>query len=74
MTAREIADIFAKIELCLIASLKRNLKRHKSEEADYGFSWPAWRRRSCEMLNGSVARIKRLYPNMLPSLMPMWKI
>ena len=70
MTAREIADIFAKIELCLIASLKRNLKRHKSEEADYGFSW----RRSCEMLNGSVARIKRLYPNMLPSLMPMWKI
>lgn len=42
MTAREIADIFAKIELRLIASLKRNLKRHKSEEADYGFSWPAW--------------------------------
>lgn len=42
MTAREIADIFAKIELRLIASLKRNLKRHKSEEVDYGFSWPAW--------------------------------
>lgn len=42
MTAREIADIFEQIQLRLIASLKRNLKRHKAEEAEYGFNWPAW--------------------------------
>lgn len=42
MTAREIADIFEKIQLRLIASLKRNLKRHKAEEKEYGFNWPAW--------------------------------
>ena len=42
MTAREIADIFSKIELRLIASLKRNLKRHKEWEASEGFQWPAW--------------------------------
>lgn len=42
MTAREIADIFSKIELRLIASLKRNLKRHKEWEASEGFRWPAW--------------------------------
>lgn len=42
MTAREIADIFEQIQLRLIASLKRNLKRHKAEESEYGFNWPAW--------------------------------
>lgn len=42
MTAREIADIFARIELRLIASLKRNLKRHTEWEAAEGFRWPAW--------------------------------
>ena len=42
MTAREIADIFERIQLRLIASLKRNLARHKAEEKKYGFSWPAW--------------------------------
>ncbi len=42
MTAREIADIFERIQLRLIASLKRNLARHKAEEKEYGFSWPAW--------------------------------
>lgn len=30
------------MEIRLIASLKRNLKRHRAEEADYGFQWPAW--------------------------------
>lgn len=42
MTAREIADIFSRIELRLIASLKRNLKRHKEWETAEGFQWPAW--------------------------------
>lgn len=58
MTAREIAALFEDLELRLIASLKRNLARHKAEEKDEGFDWPAWQaeklrslqrfRRECE--------------------------
>ena len=32
MTARDIADLFADLELRLIQSLKRNLRRHKDQE------------------------------------------
>ena len=39
---KDIARIFEKIELRLIDSLKRNLKRHKSEEEREGFEWSAW--------------------------------
>lgn len=39
---REIAKFFEEIELRLIASLKRNLKRHKAEEKGEGFEWSAW--------------------------------
>ena len=42
MTAREIAALFEDLELRLIASLKRNLARHKAKEKDEGFDWPAW--------------------------------
>lgn len=38
----DIAKIFEEIELRLIASLKRNLKRHKSEEQKTGFEYSAW--------------------------------
>lgn len=34
--------IFEEIELRLIASLKRNLSRHKAEEEKEGFEWSAW--------------------------------
>lgn len=39
---KDIAKIFEQIEIRLMESLKRNLHRHKSEESDYGFNWPAW--------------------------------
>lgn len=39
---RDIAKIFEEIELRLIASLKRNLSRHKAEEQKEGFEWSAW--------------------------------
>lgn len=42
MTARQIAELFARIELMLIASLRRNLSAHKAWEKGEGFSWPAW--------------------------------
>jgi len=48
MTAREIAELFEQLELHLIASLKRNLMRHKRQEQDEGGTggvpehWEAW--------------------------------
>lgn len=42
MTAREIAGLFEELELRLVASLKRNLARHKAWEKAEGFEWEAW--------------------------------
>ena len=48
MTAKEIADLFEQLELHLIASLKRNLMRHKQQEQDEGGTddvsehWEMW--------------------------------
>lgn len=42
MTPREIAALFMEMEQRLIASLKRNLSRHRKWEQEEGFSWPAW--------------------------------
>lgn len=42
LSFRDIARIFEEIELRLIASLKRNLSRHKAEEEKEGFEWAAW--------------------------------
>lgn len=38
----DVAELFEEIELRLIASLKRNLARHKDEENKEGFNWSAW--------------------------------
>lgn len=42
LSYKDIAKIFEEIELRLIASLKRNLLRHKAEEKKYGKNWSAW--------------------------------
>ena len=42
LSFRDIARIFEEIELRLIASLKRNLSRHKAEEEKEVFEWSAW--------------------------------
>lgn len=42
MTFKDIAKIFEEIELRLIASLKRNLMRHKAEEIRGDRQWTAW--------------------------------
>lgn len=39
---KDIAKIFEEIELRLIASLKRNLMRHKAEEIQEDRQWTAW--------------------------------
>lgn len=50
-----IAAIFEWIEQLLIASLKRNILRHKDEEKRRGFSWSAWQ---AEKLK-SIERFRR---------------
>ena len=42
LSYKDIARLFEEIELRLIASLKRNLTRHKKEERQEGFSWSMW--------------------------------
>lgn len=42
MTYKELAEIFEKIELELISSLKRNLKKHQEWEKDLDIEWTAW--------------------------------
>lgn len=42
MTWRDIAKVFERIEMDLIASLKRNLPSHKAWEQREGFRWAAW--------------------------------
>lgn len=64
MTAREIAALFEDLELRLIASLKRNLARHKAEEKDEGFDWPAWQ---AEKLH-SLQRFRRENKSIMPAL------
>ena len=57
MTVRDIADLFADLELRLIQSLKRNLRRHKDQEKAEGGkdgvpeSWPAWQAEKLRNLN-----------------------
>ncbi len=42
MTSKELAEIFEKIELEIISSLKRNLKKHQKWEKDLDIEWTAW--------------------------------
>ena len=57
MTVREIADLFADLELRLIQSLKRNLKAHRAQEKAEGGqngvpeTWPAWQAEKLRNLN-----------------------
>lgn len=40
----DIRDIFEEMTLSLIASLRRNLARHKDEETEEGFRWEMWQK------------------------------
>lgn len=42
MTWSDISNLFVEIEVELIESLRRNLKRHVQWESKEGFRWPAW--------------------------------
>ncbi|MGF7050406.1 hypothetical protein J2T13_004944 [Paenibacillus sp. DS2015] len=45
MKPYDIAQIFAQMEIDLIASMKRNLSRHEAWEKEEGFEWEQWQSR-----------------------------
>ena len=58
----DVVGIFQDIELDLIKSMKRNMKRHIGEEIQEGINWSQWQ---AEMLNG-LAEYKANNRQMLP--------
>lgn len=50
MKPYDIAQIFAQMELDLIASMKRNLERHEEEEKKLGIEWEQWQSRKLQGL------------------------
>ena len=59
----DITGAFQDIEMDLIKSMRRNLKRHMNEEATEGMNWSQWQ---AEMLNG-LAQYKAENAKMLPN-------
>lgn len=59
----DITGAFQDIEMELIKSMKRNMKRHIGEEVQEGINWSQWQ---AEMLNG-LARYKEENRQMLPN-------
>lgn len=50
MSKYNIRNIFAEMELDLIKSMQRNLKRHEDEEEEMGFEWEQWQQRKLQDL------------------------
>jgi Phage minor capsid protein 2 len=50
MSKYNIRNIFAEMELDLIKSMQRNLKRHEDEEEEMGFEWEQWQQRKLQNL------------------------
>lgn len=59
----DITGAFQDIEMELIKSMKRNMKKHIGEEFQEGINWSQWQ---AEMLNG-LAQYKEENRNMLPN-------
>lgn len=72
MTIKDIVDLFEQLELHLIASLKRNLMRHKKQERDEGGingvpeKWEAWQAAKIR----DVRRFRRENEKILGEYMP----
>lgn len=60
MKPYDIAQIFAQMEIDLIASMKRNLSRHEAEEDKEGFEWEQWQRRKLQALSRYRRENKKL--------------
>ncbi|MNW40112.1 Phage minor capsid protein 2 [compost metagenome] len=68
MKKYDIRSIFAQMEVDLIASMKRNLKRHENEEKKEGFEWEQWQRRKLQDLARYKTEAGRIIRNADPAI------
>lgn len=61
MAEYDIAESFRRIELELIASMKRNWQRHNEEENKYGFTWSRWQAEQLKSLEEFKKKNPRLF-------------
>ena len=61
MANYDIGDALHRIELLLLASMRRNLKRHLHEEQDEGFRWSMWQAEQLTALGNWTRRNYRQY-------------
>lgn len=61
MAEYDIAESFRRIELELIASMKRNWQRHNDEEKEYGFTWSRWQAEQLKSLEEFKKKNPRLF-------------
>lgn len=70
ISPKDIADMFAELEIYLIQSFKRNLKRHKDWEKDEGFEWSAWQAEKLRELNIFRRQNKTIAKNFISHILP----
>lgn len=70
ISPKDIADMFAELEIYLIQSFKRNLKRHKDWEKDEGFEWSAWQAEKLRELNIFRRQNKTIAKNFISRILP----
>lgn len=66
--AYDLRGIYAQMEVDLIASMKRNLKRHENEEKKEGFEWEQWQQRKLEDLKAYRVEASRIVNKAVPEI------
>ena len=62
--------MFAELEIYLIQSFKRNLKRHQDWEKDEGFEWSAWQAEKLREINIFRRQNKKIAKNFISRILP----
>jgi len=70
ISPKDIADMFAELEIYLIQSFKRNLKRHQDWEKDEGFEWSAWQAEKLREINIFRRQNKKIAKNFISRILP----
>ena len=64
----DISRAFERIEEELIASMIRNMDRHRAEESAYGYEWSQWQAEQLRSLEHYRAENQRKFGRQFPSL------
>lgn len=68
MSKYNIRNIFAEMELDLIKSMQRNLKRHEDEEEEMGFEWEQWQQRKLQDLQQYRKETRQIFKKYEPEV------